>query len=270
MRVRALAVVVTLAAAGVAAAQELPGGGSGPPAPTTATTTTATVPAASPPLPDRMAAADRALRASLPAWRRDAEPPAAVTAPAWALQTAVRRLARDPALARRTIPRLPPGLARLTREAVAAQRALWRLAAGWPPHKVAVGPAEPLSDLMSYYRAAQRRFGVGAHVLAAVNFVESAFGKVRNHSVAGARGPMQFMPATWRAYGLGGDLRDPHDAILGAANLLRHAGAPRSYAHALFAYNPSKLYVSAVRRYARLIDRDPAALPLFYTWRVIR
>ena len=30
---------------------------------------------------------------------------------------------------------------------------------------------------------------------------------------------MQFLPSTWDAYGLGGDIHDPHDAILGAANL---------------------------------------------------
>src|SRR4051794_3232782 len=52
-------------------------------------------------------------------------------------------------------------------------------------------------------------------------------------------GPDAVMPSTWRAYGLGGDIKDPHDAILGAANLLRHAGAPANYARALYAYNPS-------------------------------
>jgi membrane-bound lytic murein transglycosylase B len=35
------------------------------------------------------------------------------------------------------------------------------------------------------------------------------------------------MPATWRAYGLGGDIQDPRDAILGAANYLRANGARR-------------------------------------------
>ena len=71
------------------------------------------------------------------------------------------------------------------------------------------------------------------HVLAAVNYVESRFGRLRNESVSGARGPMQFMPATWRAYGLGGDVRDPRDAIMGAANYLHASGAPRDYAPAV-------------------------------------
>jgi membrane-bound lytic murein transglycosylase B len=97
--------------------------------------------------------------------------------------------------------------------------------------------------------------------------VESAFGRVRNQSVAGAQGPMQFLPATWRRYGLGGDIRDPRDAILGAANFLHQAGAPRLYARALYAYNPSALYVDAVRRYARLIARDGDAVYFLYSWR---
>ena len=40
-------------------------------------------------------------------------------------------------------------------------------------------------------------------------FRETAFGTVRSPSTAGARGPMQFLPATWSAYGLGGDIDDP-------------------------------------------------------------
>ena len=55
-------------------------------------------------------------------------------------------------------------------------------------------------------------------MLAAVNLVESAFGRMRNNSTAGAQGPMQFIPSTWAAYGMGGDVRDPrqrgHDRLL--------------------------------------------------------
>ena len=66
---------------------------------------------------------------------------------------------------------------------------------------------------------------MSAKLLAAVNLIESDFGRVRNNSVSGAQGPMQFMPATWRSYGRGGDVHDPHDAILGAARFLAAAGA---------------------------------------------
>ena len=61
-------------------------------------------------------------------------------------------------------------------------------------------------------------------VEAAVNLVESAFGRVGNTSSAGAQGPMQFLPATWKAYGLGGDIHSPRDAVLGAGNYLHQSG----------------------------------------------
>jgi soluble lytic murein transglycosylase-like protein len=143
---------------------------------------------------------------------------------------------------------------------------LRRLSAGWPPRHVRTGPPRPIAELLAYYRAADRRFGVDWSVLAALNLVESAFGRVRTNSVAGAQGPMQFMPSTWRAYGMGGDIRDPHDAILAAANLLHRSGAPPSYGQALYAYNPSRLYVDAVRRYNRLIATDPDAIYYLYSW----
>jgi membrane-bound lytic murein transglycosylase B len=122
--------------------------------------------------------------------------------------------------------------------------------------------------LLSHYRRATRRFGVGWPVLAAVNFVESAFGRLRNRSISGARGPMQFMPATWAAYGMGGDIHDPRDAILGAANYLHASGAPADEERALFAYNPSSAYVNAIRRYIRRIRADPRAFYAYYAWAV--
>jgi membrane-bound lytic murein transglycosylase B len=151
-------------------------------------------------------------------------------------------------------------------ELVAASRDLRRLAAGAHLGSVPLrtGPPTPLASLRRFYAAAERRFGVEREILAAINFVESDFGRVRSRSVAGAQGPMQFVPSTWRVYGLGGDIQDPHDAILGAANLLRADGAPGDYAAALLAYNPSDLYVDAIQRYARLMKRDQAAFYLLY------
>ena len=135
-----------------------------------------------------------------------------------------------------------------------------------PPPKIVVRAAEPPDVLRSHYRRARKRFKVGPPLLAAVNFVESAFGRLRNRSVSGARGPMQFMPATWRAYGLGGDISDPRDAILGAANYLHANGAPRDERGALFHYNPSKHYVEAISRYARRIRADERAFYAYYAW----
>jgi membrane-bound lytic murein transglycosylase B len=213
-------------------------------------------------LAERMSAADAAVRADLPG--------AAARDEAVDLQRAMRTLSRHPTLAAATIRLLPPRLARETRDITVALRELHRLSAGWPPHRIRVGAAEPLERLDAHYRLAQRRFGVGRHVLAAVNFVESQFGRLRNDSVSGAQGPMQFMPATWRVYGMGGDIHEPRDAILGAANMLRRNGAPSSYARALYRYNPSPLYVDAVRRYARVIARDRGALGFLYLWEVGR
>ena len=67
---------------------------------------------------------------------------------------------------------------------------------------------------------------------------------------------MQFMPATWRAYGLGGDVHDRDDAILGAANYLRASGAARDLRAALYAYNHSDRYVDAVATFAAQMRRD--------------
>jgi membrane-bound lytic murein transglycosylase B len=145
---------------------------------------------------------------------------------------------------------------------------LGRLSTPQPLSGFKTGPARPAGQLLHYYREAQKRFGVSWRVLAAVNLVESAFGRMRNHSTAGAQGPMQFIPATWAAYGMGGRIRDPHDAILGAANYLHANGAPRDYRNALYHYNPSALYVNAVLEYADRIRRDIRNFFSYYAWQV--
>jgi membrane-bound lytic murein transglycosylase B len=101
-----------------------------------------------------------------------------------------------------------------------------------------------------------------------VNFVESAFGRVRSASQSGARGPMQFLSSTWLRFGMGGSIDDPRDAILAAANLLRHDGAPRHLDRALFAYNHSTAYVRAIRRFAARMHTDERAFLTYYAWQV--
>jgi membrane-bound lytic murein transglycosylase B len=177
-------------------------------------------------------------------------------------------LGEHPRLASAVVGRLPAAWARATRNEVLARRELARLSRPRPRRAFRTGRALPAERLRRYYREAQRRFHVGWHVLAAVNYVESAFNKLRNSSAAGAQGPMQFLPSTWRAYGLGGDVHDPHDAILGAANYLHANGAPRDYRRALYRYNPSWLYVDAVLRYARRIRFDRRAFYVFHSRQV--
>jgi membrane-bound lytic murein transglycosylase B len=79
---------------------------------------------------------------------------------------------------------------------------------------------------------------------------------------------MQFLPATWKAYGLGGDIHEPRDAVLGAANYLHASGAPGDYERAVHAYNPDRRYVDAVLRHARQIRHDPRAFYAYYNWQV--
>jgi len=153
---------------------------------------------------------------------------------------------------------------------VAAKRLLRRLAAqGRASRRVRTGPALPADVLLGHYRKAQRRFGIRPRILASINLIESGFNRIRNNSSAGAQGPMQFIPSTWRAYGMGGNIRDPHDAIQGAANYLRASGAPRRMRRALYAYNHSTLYVEAVLRYARAMARDPHFFYVVHSWHVL-
>ncbi|HSC73403.1 MAG TPA: lytic transglycosylase domain-containing protein [Gaiellaceae bacterium] len=181
-------------------------------------------------------------------------------------QRLYRLLAREPKFADAALPTLPDGLRATTRDLLVAHRELYRLTPPLPRRAaVTVGPAAPAASLLAYYREAERRFHVPWNVLASVNFVESKFGKLRNASASGARGPMQFMPATWAEYGLGGNVHQAHDAILGAANYLHASGAPQNLRRALHAYNPSPAYVDAVLRYAR---RMPTMFYDLYNWQV--
>ncbi|HKQ41683.1 MAG TPA: lytic transglycosylase domain-containing protein, partial [Pseudonocardia sp.] len=116
----------------------------------------------------------------------------------------------------------------------------------------------------------QERFGVAWEVLAAVMLVETRMGRVRSNSSAGAQGPMQFLPSTWRAYGLGGDIRDPRDAIMGAANYLRASGGRTNLRRALFAYNHSSLYVDAVLLLARRIRVSERSYLTLWAWQVFQ
>jgi membrane-bound lytic murein transglycosylase B len=210
-----------------------------------------------------------ALDGAIGRWRRaGGRPPQDVVLYALYQQRIYRLLVRDQRLARLTLARLPHGLVGVSRDLLEAQRELYRLTPGIPTRTIKVGAAAPAPVLLAHYREAQRRFGVRWNVLAAVNFLESKFGKLRSASAAGAQGPMQFMPATWRRYGLGGNVDDPRDAILGAANYLHASGAPRDLRRALHAYNPSTAYVDAVLRYARRIASSRTMFYVLYNWQV--
>jgi membrane-bound lytic murein transglycosylase B len=214
--------------------------------------------------------ASSSLDASIRGWHDPSSgvPPAGVTLAGLYVQRIDRLLAQRPRLASQTLPLLPAALRRSTADTVAALRDLFRLTPPTRKRTFKTGPAAPAGALLGFYRSAQARFGVRWNVLAAVNLVETDFNRIRSSSSAGAQGPMQFLPATWRAYGLGGDIHDPHDAILGAANYLHRNGAPGSYRRALYRYNPSQLYVDAVLRLARRIAAGPRGYFRYYAWQV--
>ena len=234
-------------------------------------------PAADAPLPRQAALVAKALtetdadlRTAIARWTPKSEPaPRDLVLYALYEQRLYRLLARQTKLADAALPALAPRLRATARDLLAAHRELFRLTPPLPARaKIKVGPAEPAATLLAHYRDAQRRFRVPWDVLAAVNFVESKFGKLRNASASGAQGPMQFMPATWAQYGLGGNVNDAHDAILGAANYLHASGAPRNMRRALHAYNPSPSYVDAVLRYARVLRADRGMFYELYNWQV--
>jgi hypothetical protein len=126
----------------------------------------------------------------------------------------------------------------------------------------------PVGELLDDYHAAAAATGVPWTVLAAIHLVESRMGRIRGSSGAGAQGPMQFLPATWASYGAGGDVWSDHDAILGAARLLRANGAPTDIAGAVFRYNRSWHYVRAVMAYAFVMAVNERAYRAYYGWQV--
>jgi membrane-bound lytic murein transglycosylase B len=225
----------------------------------------APIPNAPRPLANALLQTERSLNSTIDGWDKASPVPHDVTLLALYEQRIIRVLGERPRLARAVV-QLDPAAA----DEVAARVDLKALVAAGPVPRTTprVGPAAPAAHLLGWYHEAQRRFRIRWQLLAAINFVESAFGKVRNTSTAGAEGPMQFEPATWRAYGLGGNVHDPHDAILGAANYLAaNHGATRERT-ALYQYNPSPLYVDAVMRYANRIARDSHAFFRYYSWQV--
>jgi membrane-bound lytic murein transglycosylase B len=200
------------------------------------------------------------------------EPPEDVLLGALYQQRVARALARQPALEGKVLARLPSRLRPGARDPARALRALFRLNGPAParPRPIRVGAALSPAELRGLYDEAARRFGIPWNVLAAVNLVETNFNRNRNVSSAGAQGPMQFLPSTWRAYGLGGDIRDPHDAILGAANYLRASGGRSNLRRALFAYNHSSLYVDAVLLLARRIWASERSYVTLWSWQVFQ
>ena len=120
--------------------------------------------------------------------------------------------------------------------------------------------------LLPIYQAAGIQYNVPWQVLAAINEIETDYGRNLSVSSANAVGWMQFIPSTWAKYGVdatGSGYADPYnpvDAIFAAARYLNAAGASHSLWNAIFAYNHASWYVESVLLRARLIGGMPGPL----------
>ena len=130
--------------------------------------------------------------------------------------------------------------------------------------------------LVKLYKQAGKRYEIPWPILAAINEIETDFGRNVAVSSAGAVGWMQFMPATWKAYGVDADRNgkkdpdNPRDAIFAAARYLQASGAPQNMRRAIFAYNRAGWYVDSVLMRAERIaaqqgERSQALTKLFET-----
>lgn len=183
-------------------------------------------------------------------------------------QDAYYQLMSHPAWLPQVLAAAPPDLRPVIRANVAAELELRTLngTVSALPHWRIV-PPEPPAALLAHYREAERVYGIPWSWFAAINFVESRYGRIHGLSSAGAVGPMQFMPATWAYYGQG-DIWNPRDAILAAGRYLRAHGAPADMDRAVYAYNPSDRYVRIISIYARLMQADDRVFLGYYAWQV--
>jgi hypothetical protein len=183
-------------------------------------------------------------------------------------QTAYHLLAGHPDWVPAVLGALPASVRSTVRANLSAAQQIDSLngASSALPHWRIIAP--PASDvLLGYYREAQQAYGIPWQYLAAINLIETNMGRIQGLSSAGAQGPMQFMPATWASYGRG-DVNSPHDAILAAGRYLKAHSAPSNMTRAIYAYNPSMLYVRAVQLYAQQMFDDERAFLGYYNWQV--
>jgi membrane-bound lytic murein transglycosylase B len=183
-------------------------------------------------------------------------------------QAAYRQLVLRPTWRSTVLAELPLRMRATARQTIHAGAELRTITAArptLPPWRI-VKPASA-ATLLRFYRAAQRATGINWSYLAAVNFVETKFGRLRGVSTSGAQGPMQFLPSTWALVGRG-DVNDPYDAIMAAARYLVLRGAPGNMPRALYGYNPSWHYVAGVSSYASVMRRDIHVFQAYYDWQV--
>jgi cell wall-associated NlpC family hydrolase len=118
--------------------------------------------------------------------------------------------------------------------------------------------------LRPIWEAAGSTYGIPWEVLAAINKVETDFGRNLGPSSAGAVGWMQFMPSTWARWGIDAngdgvaDPNNPTDAIFSAARYLVGCGGQFDIARGVYCYNHANWYVNEVLGLAGLYSRGGA------------
>lgn len=201
--------------------------------------------------------------------RDPATPEPALVAAARRQQVAYRAIGRNPAWDEVIRPRIPESLITTYDRNIDARRQLTAMSEvrdTLPAWRII--PPAPAADLMGFYREAEAATGVGWNYLAAINLIETRFGSIAGVSTAGAQGPMQFMPETWAAYGTGGDVNEPREAIMGAGRYLAASGFANNPDRAIYAYNHANEYVRAVKDYAAVLADDPGAFDGYFRWEV--
>jgi murein DD-endopeptidase MepM/ murein hydrolase activator NlpD len=124
-------------------------------------------------------------------------------------------------------------------------------------------------ELHALWLRAGAAYGIPWQVLAAINKIESNFGRNMGPSSAGAVGWMQFMPDTWLRWGMDGngdgiaDPWNPDDAVHAAARYLAAAGGRTDISRAIFAYNHAEWYVADVLQLAALFGGGGGADVVF-------
>jgi murein DD-endopeptidase MepM/ murein hydrolase activator NlpD len=114
------------------------------------------------------------------------------------------------------------------------------------------------NELLALWQRDGAVYSVPWQVLAAINKIESNFGRNMGPSSAGAIGWMQFMPSTWERWGVDADgdgLANPwsaEDAIAAAARYLAASGGASDISRAVFSYNHAQWYVDEVLQLAQL------------------
>jgi hypothetical protein len=133
------------------------------------------------------------------------------------------------------------------------------------PPNLSQPPAQPITldqtQLLALWQSAGAAYGIPWPVLAAINEVESGFGRNMGPSSAGAIGWMQFMPSTWQEWGVDADGNgvadpwNPYDAVYAAARYLAASGGTTDISRAIFSYNHASWYVQDVLRIAQTFSQ---------------